>query len=674
MMRRPGLREEAVDSLALIAFWKGYESAEQFEQPEGLQGIEVEELGEDLLNEAVRRARGLSRHGAMRLARAIQDSLAPKLGSLRKRLAAYYTVRPVARMMAGVTRRLLRSRSVEISDPFAGAGVTIWEAALRGITPKRVLASEIVPEAALACYASALTALRGEDEPLDVRVGDSFIKLSGETRSVDAILTNPPFTRWELLEKGYREFLLNLASELGLPPEIRGQPSLQAFALGLSEAVLKEEGVLTSVLPASTFYTLYGKGVVQMLKERFDHVAVVEGPWHSASDGSGFKEVVLIASRGLGVSGVEHVRLESGDIVQEAERVIGKKTLPTERLKLEARAFPSFLAAIRRHPAKDLLVPLLLEGLESGALRPGPPCRAIRGVEMYGPDFFLLPNRYWAVTLVEEDGLHIMNRSTGEEAFIPAEYLVPAFRKPEVHRWRIVAWPEHVLLALPDDLSGVPEGVRRYVRWGEASGAAAPAIRSFGPSWWAHVRRQVESKSPFSRLFLLDKLDPSRRGSLALYSPVPVSATKNFYLVECGDPTFDAALAAWYNSTIFLTYLLMAGREIGPSWLRFLLDDYKSIPTPDPYALGSDAERAAEVLLSMKDAVLPPLPQQIGTEERLRLDVAVLRMVGLEEGEALKLLSELYPLVKRELDLRAKLSESLRLSKKEGRYQEGGVV
>jgi len=672
-MRRPDLREEAVDSLALIAFWKGYESAEQFEQPEGLQGIELEELGEDLLSEAVRRARGLSRHGAMRLARAIQDSLAPKLGSIRKRLAAYYTIRPVARMMAGVVKRLLRSGRFEISDPFAGAGVTIWEAALRGITPKRVLASEIVPEAALACYASALTALRGEEEPLDIRVGDSFIQLLGETRSIDAILTNPPFTRWELLEKSYREFLVNLASKLGLPPEVRGQPSLQAFALGLSEAVLKEEGVLASVLPASTFYTLYGRGAVQFLKEKFDHMAVVEGPWHSASDGSGFKEVVLIASRSLGVSGVEHIRLESEDIVQEAERVIGKKTLPAGRLRLEARAFPSFLAAIRRHPAKDLLVPILLEGMESGALKPGPPCRAVRGVEMYGPDFFLLPNRHWAVTLVEEDGLHARNRSTGEEVFIPAEYLIPAFRKPEVHRWRIVAWPEHVFLALPDDLSGVLEDVRRYVRWGEASGTAAPAMRAFGPRWWAHVRRQIESKSPFSRLFLLDKLDPSRRGSLALYSPIPVSATKNFYLVECGDPTYDAALAAWYNSTIFLTYLLLAGREIGPSWLRFLLDDYKSIPTPDPYALGSDAERAAEVLLSMKDAVLPPLPQQIGTEERLKLDLAVLRMIGLEEGDALNLLSQLYPLVKRELSLRAKLSESLRVTKKEEGGQEVGA-
>ncbi|RLG42591.1 MAG: restriction endonuclease subunit M [Thermoproteota archaeon] len=654
VMIRPGLRREAVGSLALIAFWRGLTSPEEFEQPEGLSGIEIDELDPQILEEAVRRARGLSRHGAMRLAREIQDSLAPKLGELRKRLAAYYTLRPVARMMARAARRVFGG-SPEISDPFAGAGVTLWEAVMAGLNPKLVLASEIVPEAALACYATVLTALRGDEEVLDVRAGDSFRTLAGEESEVDVILTNPPFTRWELLERDYRSFLQSEGP--GASEDLRGQPSLQAFALALSERLLRDAGVLASVLPASTFYTLYGRGVVEMLRERFDHVALLEGPWHSASAGSGFKEVVLLATRGLGLRGIEHHRLTE-EALGQVERLVGRRVIPAERVEVEARAFPSFLAAVRRHPIKDLLLPVLLEGLSSGALRPGPPCRSLRGVEMYGPDFFLIPNRHWSLRDWGPEGALIVGEG-GRELFIPSEFLLPAFRKPEAHRWIAVTYPSHLLLTLPEDLSSTPADVREYVRWGEESGAAGPAIRSFGPAWWAHVTRQVASKRPFARLFLLDKLDPSRRGSLALYSPEQVTATKNFYLVDCGDPSWEAALAAWYNSTAFLAYLLLAGREIGPSWLRFLLDDYKSIPTPNVPSLSPGrVERAAEVLLRIGSKELPPLPDQIGSEERWELDHAVLRMIGLEEEAASSLLGGLYRVVREELALRAEASRN----------------
>ncbi len=649
-MIRPGLRREAVESLALIAFWRGVTSAEGFDQPEGLSGMSVEDLDPELIQEAVRRARGLSRHGAMRLARELQDSLAPKLGDARKRLAAYYTVRPVARMMARAARRIL-GPSPDISDPFAGAGVTIWEAVMSGVTPREILASEIVPEAALACYATALTALRGDEDPLDVRVGDSFVTLSSESSEVDAILTNPPFTRWELLGREYRTFLLSSLRDLGVPDDLKGQPSLQAFALGLAERLLRDAGVLASVLPASTFYTLYGRGIVRMLRDRFDHVALVEGPWHSASVDSGFKEVVLLASRGLGLRGIEHIRLTE-EALERAERLVGRRTLPVERIGEEARAFPSFLAAVRRHPIKDLLLPLLLEGLSSGALRRGPPCRALRGVEMYGPDFFLIPNRHWSLRGLGEEGALIVGEACGE-ILIPRELLIPAFRKPESHRWTAVAFPSHLLLALPEDLSESTEDVRRYVRWGEESGAAGPAIRAFGPAWWAHVSRQVRTKRPFARLFLLDKLDPNRRGSLALFCPEQVSATKNFYLIDCGDPVWEAALAAWYNSTPFLAYLLVAGREIGPSWLRFLLDDYRSIPTPNIPSLSRErVERAAESLGRLGSGSLPALPDQLDREGRWQLDLAVLGMLGVDEETASSLLSRLYRIVWRELDAR----------------------
>jgi hypothetical protein len=268
----------------------------------------------------------------------------------------------------------------------------------------------------------------------------------------------------------------------------------------------------------------------------------------------------------------------------------------------------------------------------------------MRGVEMYGPDFFFIPNNYWIVTKEDSQSVAIQNNQLQTVLKIPRDYLVPALRKPAVHVARIKPSVTHYLLSIPPEPStSLNRDIARYIQWSKLNQTAQPAIEAFGRTWYSHVYKQIRIKKPYGRVFLPDKLDPTfrNRGFFASYSQTPLVASKNFHIATLNDESKDRILATWLNSTIFAAYFMLAGRRITRTWSRLLEDDYLRTPTINVDGLDKHATtelaRAFEVISEME---LPPMKLQLSSHCRRRLDRNLLEAMRIDKPDTI--LSQLY--------------------------------
>jgi len=558
----------------------------------------------------------------------------------RKVLAAYYTDTIGVRVISAIARTYLLELGLEdvvVADPFMGSGVLLAGFIKDFGCEKigRIIGFEKDPLACLVAYATLLR-LCGKGK-VEVRCGDTFkiasphlAHLSTGYRSVvHIIITNPPFTRWELLGSDYREFLESVFEKTRYSSYIgRRQLNLQALAMFLADYMLREEGLLASVLPASTFYTVYGEGVKRFLRENYRVLALIQKRGESSfSVGSGFKEVILVASKTQDVRG-ETAFITLDDAVELGG--LGYTACSVRALRaqyVDLHSVPpvldfnwlSLFEAEALKPLVELLHRLVsVRKLITFADALGEKS-IIRGVEMYGPDFFLIPNRFWRIAGVVSGSVAITNGI--ETLELPSEILVRALRRPGLYVDKILVEPDHYLVSIPPrSLEELPGDVRRYVKWGFSSGVATAAVRVFGERWYSHVYRQLVAKKPYATLFLPDKVDARfrNRGVFAVATEVPVSATKNFYLVL--DKQCSPLLTLWFNSGFFISLLLYAGRAISEAWTRFLEEDYLKLPIPNPTICREYEGEAENIIREISSTWLPPLSLQIGNPYRRKLD------------------------------------------------------
>ncbi|WP_434731611.1 hypothetical protein WLZ34_01535 [Thermogladius sp. KZ2Tp1] len=595
-------------------------------------------------------------------------------GRRRKVLAAYYTDPLGVRVISALAKSYALDSGFEdvvVADPFMGSGVLLAGFIKEFGCEKvgRVIGFEKDPLACLVGYA-ALLRLCGRGK-VEVKCGDTFEivrlqpTLAGSTASYKScahlILTNPPFTRWELLDSKYRRLLESRFTATHYSKYIaRRQLNLQTLSLFTADYMLRKGGLLAAVLPASTFYTIYGEGVKKLLRENYRILALIQKRGESSfSLGSGFKEVVLVASKsreGRGEtafvtldSGLEpSLAYSSGWVRAPGAEYVDLHSVPPildfNWLSLfNLGALKPLVSALSTLTSAGRLLPLAEAIGEDGV---------IRGVEMYGPDFFLVPNKYWRVAGVSGDSIAISGG--GEVLELPREYAVKSLRKPGLYTDRILVDPDHYLVSIPPvSVEELPSGVRRYVAWGLKSGAAAAAVRAFGEKWYSHVYRQVESKKPFAKLFLPDKVDARfrNRGVFAVASEAPASATKDFYLVL--DEQCSPLLTLWFNSSLFISLLLYAGRAISEAWTRFLEEDYLRLPAPSPGTCREYREESEKLIREISAARLPPLPLQLDDPRRRRLDEFILDTLGVQ-GVGVDYLHELLAKPLKEHAIRGK--------------------
>ncbi len=545
-------------------------------------------------------------------------------GKVRKLYAVYYTTDDGVAIIS-YRASLHKGSNLVIADPFVGSGrllaKTVEKIGIDRIS--LVWGIEPLPLPALVAYTSLMKVLR---DPSRVRIvaGDAFSLITSSSGlsdfpRADIIVTNPPFTRWKLLSSQYRRKLLALMERLGYSSYItRKELGLQIASMFLVDYALKENGFLGTVLPASTFYTIYGRGYKELLLSKYYVEALIESSNTSFSKGSGFKELIILAIK---------AKRNHRTLIARFDGHLRKLD------EVDLEKLPKFLQInwlSLFNPLRGLVTHIFEKGLNKGSLGYwrqvlGP--SIIRGLEMYGPEFFFIPNRYWRIVDEGKEGLVIAKRDM--KLFIGREFLVRALRKPSIYAWRIEVKPESYMLSIPPvPVDELPEDTRKYIEWGEVSGSAAPAIKAFGEKWYSHVHTQISSKHPFGRVFIPDKIDImfKRRGVFANYSSEPVAASKNFYIIK-SDEDDAKVIAAWLNSTIFLAVLHLMSRRISNTWTRLLEDDYLELPMIYPRG---DMEEVRRALDSIKERELPPMWDQLGSGYRRRLDASFLGWIGLD--------------------------------------------
>ncbi|MEM0245027.1 MAG: hypothetical protein QXM42_07385 [Zestosphaera sp.] len=579
----------------------------------------------------------------------------------RKKFAAYYTVEHGARFMSLVTQEYLETTGksrVVLADPFLGSGVTLTAVIERiGVEGlEAVWGIEPLPLPALVAYSSLLSATGGRRELVKVVVGDafkvipfSFSKLTARNSlpKADIVLTNPPFTRWKHLDKEERYTLLETVIKLGYGEYVsRREQGLHVLSMFLVDYVLRENGLVVSVLPASTFYTIYGRGYKEFLKKKYDVLALFEnahGP--SFSDDSGFKEVILVAVKKPNKER-QTVFAELGDNAEVyAKCLLSNCESNQESNMFNINEIPRFLdinwlALFGRSELRDFVVEVFKQGLKKGTLGYWSSILGrdsiVRGIEMYGPEFFFIPNKEWRVVREDNELIEVENTS-GARLEIGREYLVKTLRKPSLYSHTIEARVNTYMLSIPPvEVSELPGDLKKYIEWGVNSGAAKPAVNAYGKYWYSHIYKQIVTKKPFGRVFIPDKVDLmfKHRGVFANYAREKTAASKNFYIVRNEDEAATKILVAWFNSTIFISVLILLGRRISETWTRLLENDYLELPVINVKTIDEDAScELMRVVDGILDKPLPSFWNQLSEKYRYRLDSAVAEALRIENSE-----------------------------------------
>ncbi|MHA1450013.1 MAG: Eco57I restriction-modification methylase domain-containing protein, partial [Candidatus Hodarchaeales archaeon] len=196
----------------------------------------------------------------------------------RKKLAANYTFRDITLFLAQL---LDRDTGCRIIDPFAGSG-RLLTAILPGLLRKHgkefvIRGIELFPlSARLAKCQIAITLAKIHAVNHLTRVvltkGDAFQELNESSNKpimeffkddkkreksikYDLVIMNPPYTRYNLLPRFYRDFLekrfVNYGDYFGK------HAGLHIYAMFLADEHLASNGRLVAVLPASILYSKY---------------------------------------------------------------------------------------------------------------------------------------------------------------------------------------------------------------------------------------------------------------------------------------------------------------------------------------------------------------------------------------------------------------------------------
>ncbi|MHA2224408.1 MAG: N-6 DNA methylase [Candidatus Hodarchaeales archaeon] len=591
------------------------------------------------------------------LGKILQQSLA---SGDRKRLAANYTNLDSAKLLNSF---LDKEKFSSIIDPFCGSGRLI-SAYLETLDSSNqfpnITLNDIMPSAVLLAFCRIILILSKNNQDynlLKASVGDAFSMISNNHnlqsqhfKQYDLILMNPPFTRTHRIDQKQKEKIKRLVLEY--KGYLVGQPGLHVYALFLADKLSKENGILATVLPAATILSQYSHGVHKLLLDNWKvDVIASSNQTISFSENSHFREIMLLAHRRKNKKNrkIKFITIEESSQRTEWE-ISSIKKISEKKLKNEQN-WTIFLKDPQLLEIQEIL-------LKSGLIRTGTELKLnlVRGVEMYGPNFFYIPNRKWKI--IAEENEEISLQSEKEIIRIPKEYIAKSLRKPSKYSKYISPLVSDYALSIPQSITNSQQWMNKYISVSEQF--TAGAIKKFGSGWISHIYNQLKTKQPYGNLFIADKFGITSTSIMAHYSKSKISCSKNFYVLKNWSPDQAKLLAAWLNSTFFIILFLVNRREIGGSYGRLQIIDYMS------QSLFLDLSRCSlkvkklinrefDKIMKLK---LPPIPNQLQMDERKALDLAIAQGLQFSLEKSRDLLQNMYMILETRFEVLQRLDKS----------------
>ncbi len=594
------------------------------------------ELADDLVEEALKS----DIVGSM-----LQAMLSPEE---RKSLAANYTSLEAARTLVA---HLPDKKYRTVADPFCGSGrlITSLLADERGSDIEEIYLNDIMPSAVLLAYCRIFLHLR-ETGKTHIRIytsiGDAFIMFRQEplgwppkvrTPPLDLVIMNPPFTR-------VQAFLSTQMTNLEwmtyfYPKMIHGQSGLHMFAMYLGHLLLNDGGVVAAVLPSSTFMSNYSEVFQKFFLSHFSQIVFATHVEKiSLTEDSALRELLVIGTKDarktqqlFSDEPVTFLRLYSKSNIAEAkEKTIVRESILKREWNWTKHFHPS--------PLKQWFEKIITTGM----IKRGEELRLtiVRGVEMYGKDFFFLPNKHWHIDEIKETSL-LIRHSSGVRVEIGNGFLSRILRKSGNYPRSISPKVEDFAILVPKGMT-LPVGLEKYIKLSD--GNAELAKKHFGKGWLNHVHRQLQTKNPYGYVFVVDKLPLRRITRIALFSDELLPCTKNFFVFTGISQDLSKFIAAWLNSSFFLILFLNSRREIGGSYGRLNVSDYRNerLFLDQKEVKEEHIEEIMKAFDEMRSKKLPPIEEQVFYSPRMRLDIAFSKALGFPEKQAKEIVIDLH--------------------------------
>lgn len=528
-----------------------------------------------------------------------------------------------------------------IIDPFSGSGrliIGILDNLEKGASYPKITINEYMPFACILSYYNIMESYLQAGEPIDkitIYLGDAFTNLvKSQREKYDLIVMNPPFTRVHRIKSKTKKALESIKKSY--PGLITGQPGLHYYALLLADLLIKNQGTIVSILPGSTFVSVYSKPLMDFYLDNYQIEKIIKLTESSAfSDGSTLKEVIFVAKKTMPtsqqVTSFELMNLATGAKFEVINQIPG----------LQLKENWNWLKYFEN---KQLLQ---LENLflDTSLIQSGEALELniIRGIEMYGPDFYCLPNSYWHVISEDDQAVVIQQVKDNKELTIPKKFLLRTLRKSGLYKNQISPNINEYILSIPKN-DNINSDVKLYSELNIQNSQIAQ--KKFGKNWIHHTSDQINAKEPFGNLFFIDKLSLDSSGVICHFFEEQYSATKNFYIMK-GNVDELRLQAAWLNSSCFLVLYLINRREIGPTIGRMqIIDLMKTRLFLNTKALPRHIQtNVIEQFELFRSESLQRIPDQIGKDFRMALDKTILLALGFEKGKISMILNNIYSLL-----------------------------
>ncbi|NVM53513.1 MAG: N-6 DNA methylase [Candidatus Helarchaeota archaeon] len=650
--------------------------------------IMFDEKNREIINQAINHVKNINKNTLMELENIdifFQELLSTPA---RKRYAANYTHSKIAELLVMLT---LKDTTQKIIDPFVGSGRLLLEIYRQIFSTKRkksnlpqnhlnLLGIDILFPAIQLAFINFLISTITQSSKntnfnnIQLIKGDtfryfqlglnSFVEDSSRKyfHTFDLVIMNPPFTRYIRLEKNYKKLLKTGFQDYS--KFIGSQMGLHGYALFLADKLLNDNGMIAAVLPASTFYSEYSQGIQDFFLKFYQIKYIISSQISkSFSDGSDFREILFICQKrgeprqnyspiklislkkdinSLDIDGLNH-------LIRNSNSNIDSKEFKLTLLSTEDLSRPeNWNIYLNYNPLNEIFLAIK----ERAVLLSGTDLKLniIRGFEMYGPEFFFFPNKYWRIVADKKNYIIIFNEALKRELKINKKYLDYALRQPKLYKNHITPEVNDFILNIPPTSQFSREDdIVEYINWGDT--IEIPAKKRFGKKWLSHINSQFKSKNPVGRTFIVDKFSVTSVALLSYFFDDYISASKNFYLVKGSSRNLEKFVSAWLNSSIFLSIFLIFRREIGGSYGRLQIVDYLNYPLFIEINQANEFfKKILETFDKLRKIKLPILIDQLSLKERNDLDFYFLRYMGFNEKNATDLLLQLYSDIKQEFD------------------------
>ncbi|WP_025324116.1 methyltransferase domain-containing protein [Deferrisoma camini] len=480
--------------------------------------------------------------------------------STRKRLGAFYTDGAVVEFLVAWGARKPRRR---VLDPSCGDGRFLEAAARRGVP--ELIGCDLDPEA----LAMAQQRLNGADSDARWIRGDFFELSPADLGSVDLVVGNPPYVRYQSFRGETRRRALTSAAEMGV--RLTGLTSSWAPFLLHATRFLETGGDLAMVVPAELVHAQYGVATLRGLLKHFGRLRLLGFDRNLFPEAQEETFLLLAEERGKASDRMEWV--DVGD--------------PEGLLRLLDVEPPS--------------VPLVVAGtVRFGEALIGPEARKVwhrwrgsRYVRTLG-SIGRVVNGY----VSGDNGFFHRTLDEGAELGMPSRWLVPAARSAKSLRGLFFSEEDvraleargvaHHLVVPEDGLFGAAtaDALARWCRLGEQEGVPDRYKCRTRRPWWRVPG--VYTADVFWSYMIgdLPRVSVNRAGAVFANSLHGVRLQKDHV-----DPR-RVALAAY--TSLGLLAMELEGRVYGGGVLKLEPTECAAIPLPFPPVEAEDLDRVAQ--------------------------------------------------------------------------------